>query len=44
MSILLSTQDKELLNRIAHVQTNIGMIAVLGFNEDIPQGWERLRK
>ena len=44
MSISLSTQDKELLNRISHVQTNIGTVAVLGFNEDIPQGWERLRK
>jgi hypothetical protein len=44
MSISLSTQDKELLNRISHVQTNIGTVAVLGFSEDIPQGWERLRK
>jgi hypothetical protein len=28
---------------VRHINTNIGIIAILGFDEDIPEGWERLR-
>jgi hypothetical protein len=39
----LSEEDRQLLNRIRHISTPIGTIGVLSFNEDIPEGWERLQ-
>lgn len=38
----LSSAEEQLLSRIKHINTRIGIIAVLGFHEDIPEGWERL--
>jgi hypothetical protein len=38
----LSPAEEQFLNRIKHINTKIGIIAVLGFQEDIPEGWERL--
>ena len=34
----LTLQDKSLLNRKPHVSTQLGMVATLGFDEDIPFG------
>lgn len=38
----LSVSDRALIDRIPHINTKIGVIAVLDFREDIPEGWERL--
>lgn len=38
----LSVSDRALIHRIPHINTKIGVIAVLAFREDIPEGWERL--
>ena len=37
-----SSKEKEFINSIPHIETKIGTIAILNFQQDIPEGWERL--
>lgn len=39
----LSPQDRQLLEDAPHTNTPIGVVAILGFDKNFPQGWERLR-
>ena len=38
----LSPQEQAILQRRAHIDTKLGKVVVLGFDEDIPAGWERM--
>jgi hypothetical protein len=39
---MLSPQDRDVINRCPSVQTNLGIVVVLNFSHQFPQGWERL--
>ncbi len=39
----LSVEEQAMLRRTAHVQTELGLVVVLGFRERIPEGWRRLK-
>lgn len=38
----LSPREQEMVQRRAHISTKLGLVVVLGFDEAIPEGWERL--
>ena len=35
----LSEEEKLLLSRIKHTDTQVGIVGVLSFQTDIPRGW-----
>ena len=38
----LSPQDQQVLQQCKHANTPIGVVAILNFSNQFPQGWERL--
>jgi len=38
----LSYQDQQVLQQCRHVNTPLGIVAILNFSQPFPQGWERL--
>lgn len=38
----LTPQDQQLLQRVKHTNTPSGIVAILNFSDQFPQGWERL--
>ena len=39
---MLSPQDQNVCQTLRHVNTPIGIVAILSFSMPFPQGWERL--
>ena len=39
---MLSPQDQNVCQALKHVNTPIGIVAILNFSQPFPQGWERL--
>ena len=39
---MLSPQDQQVLSRCRHVDTPLGIVAILNFSQQFPPGWERL--
>jgi hypothetical protein len=38
----LSPQDQQVISQCRHVDTPLGIVAILNFSQQFPQGWERL--
>lgn len=39
---MLSPQDQQVIQHCRYIDTPLGIVAVLNFSKQFPQGWERL--